>query len=95
MPLASLVKPREAALFEELARAVADLSDAQQAQRDNEPLMESIRSAITETIKSEVKLQLAGSIKKGTYTRSSVLDIVVDTPGRYVSQAEKAAVVQS
>eukprot|EP00242_Pyramimonas_sp_CCMP2087_P012941 CAMPEP_0198205558 /NCGR_PEP_ID=MMETSP1445-20131203/9101_1 /TAXON_ID=36898 /ORGANISM="Pyramimonas sp., Strain CCMP2087" /LENGTH=950 /DNA_ID=CAMNT_0043877909 /DNA_START=368 /DNA_END=3216 /DNA_ORIENTATION=+ len=96
MPLASLVKPREAALFEELACAVADLSsDAHQAQRDNEPLMESIRSAITEAIKSEVKLQLAGSIKKGTYTRSSDLDIVVDTPGRCVSQADKAAVVQS
>ena len=93
MPLASLVQPQEAALFEELAGIVAHSLHADVL--ENQALMEAIQLAIAEAIGGTVILQVRGSTMKGTHTRSSDIDIVVDTPGRCVSRSDKEAVVES
>ena len=93
MPLASLVQPQEAALFEELAGIVAHSLHADVL--ENQTLMEAIQLAIAEAIGGTVILQVRGSTMKGTHTRSSDIDIVVDTPGRCVSRSDKEAVVES
>jgi predicted nucleotidyltransferase len=43
---------------------------------------------------SEVRLEVKGSIAKGTQTRHSDVDIIIDTPGRDVSRADKERVVE-
>ena len=92
MSLATLVQPREAELFQELATtAASSASDV----LDDAALMTSIREAIREAIGGDVVLQVKGSIMKGTQTRSSDLDIIVDTPGRRVSRSDKESVVES
>lgn len=91
MRLSSLIKPHEADVFRELAtrlrgsnalRSPTCVSDSQ--------LLDIIEKAVRDALGyTDVRVQFKGSKAKGTETRSSDIDIDIETPGRCVERADK------
>ena len=94
--LSSLVNAREACIFQELAEIVPRMSTGMHLWNgaSGDERLVRIQTALREALDDEsLNLEIRGSQVKGTHTNLSDLDVIIRTPGRCVSRADKLAVV--
>jgi tetratricopeptide (TPR) repeat protein len=100
MRLSSLVNPSEASVFAEFAEIVRQRSAALTRlswvrEGGENTVLKQIEAALQEALNDmSISACIKGSTMKGTETNLSDLDIVVDTPRRTVTRADKLAVVE-
>ena len=97
--LSSLVRPKEACVFKDFADFVGEQGQTARSlmiggRAPVKKLVSGLQSILRTLFDDRVTVALKGGLSKGTQTAQSDVDLVVTTPGRQVSRADKLALAE-